>query len=159
MSTTPYRGFGLAPFGLSPYGYGSPALANPNIGLIFKKQDNSIGSSRLIDPATRDYKVDPTTGRMLGMDDMQQMVYLALVTVKGSSTVALLGQSFTSIKIITQNIEAQIDNEVRRALEKLTQKKLITIDNVFVEVDEHNVARIHVVWTDTSKNVQVTTSI
>lgn len=149
----------MAPFGTVPFGYGTPAIANPNVGLVFRKTDSSLGNNRFIDPATRDYVIDEETGRIVGQDAMQQMVYLALVTVKESSAVFDLGQNFTSIKVITANIEAQITNEVKRALNHLTVKKQITINNVFVDVDANHVARIHVVWTDTSKNVQVTTTI
>lgn len=149
----------MAPFGTVAFGYGNPAIANPNVGLVLKKSDNSLGSSRFIDPATRDYVIDPETGRIVGQDNMQQMVYLALVTVKESSAVFDLGQNFTSIKQITPNINAQITNDVKRCLNHLTVKKQIVINNVFVQVDDRNVARINVVWTDTSKNVQVTTTI
>ncbi len=149
----------MAPFGTVPFGYGTPAIANPNVGLVFRKTDSSLGNNRFIDPSTRDYVIDTETGRIVGQDAMQQMVYLALVTVKESSAVFDLGQNFTSIKVITENIEAQITNEVKRALNHLTVKKQITINNIFVERDDRNVIRIHVVWTDTSKNVQITTTI
>ncbi len=158
MSTTPFRGFGLAPFGLSPYGYGSPALANPNVGLIFKKTDNSIGSNRFINPETRDYMIDEDTGRLVGQDAVQQLVYLALVTVKGSSAVTNLGQSFTSIQVKTQNVDIIIKNEVNLALKKLIDKKQITLNDVFVEF-VNGAALIRVVWTDISQNKQVTTII
>ena len=148
----------MSPFGLSPYGYGSPALANPNIGLIFKKSDNSVGSNRFIDPSTRDYVIDPDTGRLVGQDAVQQLVYLALVTVKGSSAVTGLGQSFTSIQVKTENIDVIIKNEVNLALNKLITQKLITLNDVFIEF-VNGAALIRVVWTDTSQNKQITTTI
>lgn len=158
MSSTPYRGFGLAPFGLAPFGYGSPTIANPNIGLIFKKTDNSIGGGRFIDPVTRDYAIDSETGRLVGQDSVQQLVYLALVTVKGSSAVTNLGQSFTSIQLKTENIDVIIKNEVNLALKKLITQKLITLNDVVVDF-VNGAARIRVVWTDISQNKQVTTTI
>ena len=159
MTITPYKGFGVAPFGTSPFGYGNPALADPNVGKVFKKTDSSVGNNRFIDPSTRDYSIDVDTGRIVGQDAMQQMVYLALVTVRGSSAVTDLGQGFTSIKQINQNVEAQITNEVNTALQILTRNKQIFLNDVFVQIDANKVARIHVVWTDTSKNVQITTII
>ena len=125
MAVTPYRGFGMAPFGTVPFGYGSPAIANPNVGLVFRKTDSSVGNNRFIDPETKDYVIDSETGRLVGQDAMQSMVYLALVTVKESSAVFGLGQTFSSIKQITPNIEAQITDEVNRDLNHITFKSSI----------------------------------
>ena len=159
MAITPYLGLGLAPFGTVPFGFGAPALANPNVGKIFDNNDGTIGNNRLIDPRTRDYLMNTATGRIYGQDAMQQMVYLALVTVKESSSVNSLGENFSSIKQITPNVQAALTNEVKLAVNHLTTKKQIVLNNVFVQIDQNNVARIHVVWTDTSKNIQVTTVI
>ncbi len=158
MASTVFRGFGLAPLGTTPFGFGSPALADPNVGKPLTKADGSQGDARKINPVTRDYELD-ANGRVVGIDAVQQQVYLALVTVQTSSAVNELGQLFSSVKLITQNLTAQMTNEVRRALSKLIAAGLVELNNVTVELTIQKVALVHIEWTDLTKGTTSTISI
>jgi hypothetical protein len=149
--STPFLGFGLAPAGTSAFGYGSPATANANTGLAMTKDDGSQGAARMIDPHTRDYRFDKN-GRAVGIDGIPQQVYLALLTVLNSSAVSGLGNAIGSIKTITENIKAQISNEVARALSKLTAAKLVKLVDVEVELNTNHAPLIHVRWIDLTNN-------
>lgn len=156
--TTPKKGFGLAPFGSSIFGYGSPALANPNIGKALATT-TGVGEVRFINPKTKDYEMDPATGKLLGGTDTQQLVYLALVTVSNSSAVQSLGQGISKIKLITSNLQRQVENEVQLALRSLIIKNIISLDSVTVDRDRNNAVIIVVAWTDLAREQQFNLSV
>lgn len=139
--------------GVSIFGFGSPALANPNIGAAFANDTTgAIESARMIDPLTKDYKISPVTGRLVGGSDVQQLVYLALATISNSSAVQNLGQGLSKIKLITSNIQRRIESEIELALSKLTKANLISLDSVVVERTPTNLVKITVKWTDLAKS-------
>lgn len=148
---TDIKGFGIAPAGTSPFGFGAPATASPTVGKPLTKADGSQGDARKIDPVTKDYVIDPTTGRTVGFDGVQQQVYLALVTVKGSSAVADLGQEFTSLKLIPENIQALVEDKVREALAALIQKNKVQLIRVDTELNRNKALAIRVKWMDLTK--------
>lgn len=150
MASTVFKGFGLAPAGTAPFGFGAPALADPNIGQALTKTDGSQGEARSIDPRTRDYAFDEK-GRVKGIDSVQQQVYLALVTVRDSSSVTGLGQLFSSIKLITANLQTQMTNEVRQALSRLIAENKVQLVSVRVELTPSKAALVHVEWLDLTK--------
>ena len=79
--TTSILGAGLSPFGLSYAGYGSPATTNPLNKTILIDDFGQPGQVRLIDPVTKDYRFN-SNGRIVGGNGIQQLVYLALLTVR-----------------------------------------------------------------------------
>ena len=163
--TTSNRGTGIAPFGTSPFGFGAPAEANPNVGKAYNTAQNTQGTGRFINPETRDYQFDANTGRLIGQNSAQQMVYLALVTEKGSSAVLGLGEDYTLIKTVSPDIQALVETSVKNALKSLTDRKIITLDQVILNLvknkrtDPNRLMRISVRWTDLNNNTSFETII
>lgn len=159
MTFTPQRGLGTAPAGSSYAGFGLPATTTPPTSIPFQKADGTQGTSRAIDAATRDYVLDLTTGRVLGMDAVQQLVLLALTTVKGSSAVASLGQEISTIRTITDSTTALITLRVSEALASLIAQRKVSLDSVSVERTQDSRIEIEVRWTDLTKNKPNVTTI
>lgn len=133
-------GFGLSSFGLSPYGTGTPETsAVPASG---------AAGSRYINPATRDYQQDPTTGQLAQMPSTRQRVLLALLTVQGSSSV----YGRFGIKLprkMGTSFEVEMRFAVRAALRHLTDaEKVIRIDSITVERGAGSRSRTTVSYTD-----------
>src|SRR5574343_541381 len=100
--STPNLGAGIAPAGTSPFGFGAPAVITTRETHLFAMSDmgeTGVGSARRIDPTTRDYVIDAETGLTLGYTATQQNVYLALVTLRGSSILATLGSDVSKIQV------------------------------------------------------------
>lgn len=157
MTTTPYKGFGICPIGSVPFGYGSPATARPNIGAALTTTKGTAGNARLIDPRTKDYVIDPNTGRPMGDDGIRSMVYLALTTIKGTSTVTDLGNEFDTVKLKNEKTEAQLQDLTRQALAELVNQKLIRIESVVVNTSGFPTLKITFTNLKTSQldNVQI----
>ena len=113
-------------------------FVNPN--------NNSIGNSRYINPVTGDYLFN-SNGKIAGLIGMQQAVYLSLVTVLGSSAVISLGQTYSTIQVITQNFNQDIQNSVNLALANLINNGSISLDNVSV-TKKSNSVELLISWTD-----------
>lgn len=159
--TTNNKGLGIAPFGTVPFGFGDPAKANTNTGKAYSNEKGvqlSNFGGRKINVLTKDYEFDEH-GRALGMDNIQQMVYLALVTIRNSSTVLGLGEDFSQIKIITQNIKALIEDKVNLALQTLIKQNLVELQEVIVRRNEQNAIQINIKWIDLTKKIAITTKI
>lgn len=129
-------GFGLCPFGTVPFGFGTPATFDNNIGSPLLKEDGSQGTAIFLDPATGDYVLNADTNEYIGMDVVEQMVYLALNTVRGSAFLETLGQGFSTIRVISKNIQVRVEDEVRIALSALISDKLIELVAVEVSVKQ-----------------------
>ena len=126
------NGFGAMPLGGSPFGLaevdrgeglGGAVLRDPATG-------ESTGSRR-IDPTKRDYVLDEH-GRALGMHDIQQLVFLAVATAKGSSAMVSLGQTLSTIQVIDAGIERSVAGVLTEALAHLTGPRLISILGISV---------------------------
>jgi len=144
---TPNYGSGLFPAGLAFAGFGSVAVGDdydPSLG---------AGNAQYLDPETGLFKTDEFAKPYL-MTAAQEMVVLSFRTRQGSSIVQSIGQNFGSIKMITNNVEILIKNEVARCLD-------FAISNNFIELLEVNVKRIpnvpsrlsmEVIWRDIGSN-------
>lgn len=125
-------GLGRAPLGTSPYGFGTPDAA-PVLGgaPLVRPADGGRPGSRSIDPATGQY-VYGADGRIEGMSDMQQMVYLAVKTDAGSAWDPSLGDDRSQLRDVTVNFAQRREASLRTALAHLTGPGLITILSVDV---------------------------
>lgn len=157
MSTT-FKGFGISHAGTSPFGFGDVATADANVGNTLLKTDGSQGDASMISPITRDYVFDKF-GRKVGIDAVQQSVYLALITVKDTSAVFGLGSTFQNIKTITPNLNAQVTIAVNDALSALIAAKKVLVQSVSVTITPTKAAQITVNWVDLTKSTNNTTSI
>jgi phage baseplate assembly protein W len=137
-------GFGTAPAGTSGAGLGVPVTASA-------PPDGPAGS-RFIDPVTKDYAIDTSTGQLQQMPPTRQRVLIILTTEIGSATtLPTLGVKWP--RKMGDTYAAQVKNAVTAALYQLTEvEKVIRLKDVIVEKGRGGRSRITVVWTDLSTN-------
>lgn len=137
-------GFGSQPFGSSPYGIGTPAVAEASGGKILRNASTGKSTGSLL-IENGNYVFDDN-GRLLGMDDVKQLVYLAVRTTKGSSAMRELGQTLRKIDRITSNIERRVDATLREAVKHLVDKQLVEVTSVTVEHVREGVVIARMAW-------------
>jgi phage baseplate assembly protein W len=118
----PASGF---PLGVYPAGLGGPTTAPdaPTAPPVI---------ARYIEPLTGDYELDATTGQYTGMPPVRQMVEIALGSVRGSSAVAPdIGTEIPPL--IDEAFASAVDADVRFAVRKLVEARLIRVRDVRVE--------------------------
>jgi hypothetical protein len=126
-----------APFPFSLYrGITTPQPNNPidRRDLLDYNGSNIIQNSRYINPLTRDFEVSPTN-LLQGQNAVDQQVLLALNTTFNSSAQAGFGQSISSTKLITSDIQNQITNSVQQTLSTLISGNYINIQSVLVNAN------------------------
>lgn len=142
-------GFGLAPAGLSPFGLGSPdeGAAPPS----------GPAGSRYLNPITRDYQIDPSTGQQAQMPPVRQRVLLTVLTAKNSSAVPGFGTRIPAL--MGETFESEVRAEITRELRQLTDvERVARLDGVKVEKGLGGRARVTISYTDltTATRDQVT---
>jgi hypothetical protein len=155
--TTTFTGAGLSQFGTSYAGYGTPTTTNPVNKTILIGNYGIAGQTRFINPITGDYEFN-ANGRIIGGNGIQQLVYLALVTVRGSSAMLTLGQSFTNIQVIGSNYITFVKGEVNKALKDLIDQKKIELVDVTVDTS-NTTSRIRIKWRDLATGTELTNTI
>jgi hypothetical protein len=146
---TTKKGFGFCKAGTSSFGYGDPGTVTPDRSKILQLADGTQGTARKIDLLTRDYVLDTVSGRFVGMDQVEQMVNLALITIRGSAIIPTFGQAFSNIKTITDNVLVKVEDEVSQALADLIRNKFISLEGVDVQVNKGRLS-VTVSWRDIS---------
>ena len=144
-------GFGIMGFGTGPMGLGTPVSA--------EAPPTGEAGTRYINPATRDYQVDPSTGQQAQMPVVRQQVLLALTTLKKSAA----SLDWLGVKLprkMGDRLQTETEKSVRAALRHLTDtQRLIRIDTIKAVAGRGGRAEITVGWTDvvTGKADSVTT--
>jgi hypothetical protein len=127
------------PMGTSPFGLGTPAAAAV-------PPDGPAGS-RYLNPITRDYEVDSSTGQFKQMPGTRQRVLIALLTVRNSSGIP--GFGVRAPVRMGDSFEAEMQNAVRQALRHMSEiEKSIRIDDIKVERGLGGRSRTTVSFTD-----------
>jgi hypothetical protein len=147
-------GFGSQPNGSSPYGIGTPAVSSGTGGKLLR--DTSTGrrmGSRRIDPFTKDYVLDEN-GRILGMNNTQQLVLMAVSTDKGSSAMRSLGQELRRIERITSNFARRVDTTLRACVQHIVDLGLIEVLGTRVEIVRPGVSKARLLWRDLESGVE-----
>lgn len=108
--------------------------------------------SRLIDQTTRDYVYDEY-GRTVGMPDVQQLVFLAVSTRKGSASMRELGHELAKIDRITANTARRVDVTMRAAVSHLVARGLIEVQGTTVEVVRAGRIQMSLLWRDLSGQI------
>lgn len=147
----PELGIGRAPLGRSSLGYGSPSVANSTSMKALLDEFGVKRNAMKINTVTGDFVRDPVTGIHLGMDSVQQQVYLALRTLKGSAVVQSLGIAF-KIKTLSETTEQKVKEAVATALLSLTSRSLIRVDSVKAERVRMTGLSVLVTWTNLTTN-------
>lgn len=141
-------GFGSQPFGSSPYGIGTPATAPEQGGALLR--DTVTGQTRgarRIDPLARDYVLDEN-GRLLGVDNIKQLVQLAISTSRGSAAMRRLGQALREIDRVSPNFQRRVDQALREAVQHLVNDDLIEVVGTEVQILRSGVAFARLRWRD-----------
>ena len=139
-------GFGSHPAGSVSAGLGSPDTTVAPGGKLFREPTYGYSTgSRFIDPLTKDYRFDEY-GRIVGMDDVKQLVYLAVSTTQGTAAMRDLGQTIRLIQRVTSNIETRVEFTLRNALRRLTDAGLIEVDGVSVQIVRPGVVLARLRW-------------
>lgn len=132
-------GFGTMPAGFGPFGLGTPPAP--------AEAPTGGGGTRFIDPATKDYTIDSSTGQYGQAPSSRQRVVLALTTLFESSGVPGFGIKLP--KRMGDTFEAECKSAVASALRLMTEiEKSIRVDAVTVERGRGGRARVTVAWTD-----------
>lgn len=145
-------GFGSSSFGAAPYGLGTPEAEETPSGKALALASNPAAlrakeRARYIDPVTRQFQVDEH-GQFVGMDAVQQQVYLALRTIRGEAIPEQLGTEILSIQDIGDDFEQRVRQSVDDALARLVKAKLVRVDGVDIDRPNRNAALIRVRWTN-----------
>lgn len=145
--SSPTYGAGLSPAGLSPAGYGTPATGDATApGTPLRTSQGTAGQARFLDPRTRDYAFDGE-GRLVGQGGVPARVQLALTTTLGSSILQTLGLDAWP-DVVTDAIESQVGDAVRRALKKLVDAGEVEIAAIEVSRPTANRLVTRVSWRD-----------
>lgn len=103
---------------------------------------------RYLDGYSGDYRIDATTGHLAGMPVVRQRVLLAIMTVRGSSSVLPTFGMRHPPKIEASTTWA-MQAEVRSALSSMVDRHEIRIDQIDVEqVEGSGRIRVTVDYTD-----------
>lgn len=141
-------GYGSSPFGTGPYGYGTPSTGTPATGQLFADaQTGTIGTGRKIDPATRQYVFD-ADGNPVGQDTVPQLVQLAYSTVKGSSILPDLGESYSELETIGDDFQERLNALATAPVRFLIDDKRLEILSVTIDRIGVSGARVAVNWRD-----------
>lgn len=154
-------GFGISPFGVGPYGYGTPPGAPTPAATFFGGQNVTSAQSftgRAINPATRQYIFD-AAGRIAGQDTVQQLVYLAYATKKGTSVIASLGSSILGTDTIDETFQAVLTARATEPIQSLIDDGRVSVVSVDVTRFSADGVSIAVRWKDTSTGRENTVNL
>ena len=130
-----------SPLGSTPFGVGTPLPAGP-------PPVGNSGLCRYLDGLTGDYAIDHVTGHLASMPVTRQRVLLAILTVKGSSSV-LPNMGIRRPPKIDATTTWAMQREVERGLAPLVDEHAIRIDRIAVEqVEGSGRIRVTVSFTD-----------
>jgi hypothetical protein len=141
----PY-GLGIASLGSTALGFGAPTKTNSTTAKLYATSSGR-GNAAQVDTETGDMVRDGTTGIHRGMDGVQQQVYLALRTLKGSAVVSTLGIAFKATTI-SETTARRVQDAVRLALADLSLRQLVRVDEVTSERVKMTGLRVSVKWTN-----------
>ena len=153
MSTSTL-GAGAAPAGGSVAGFGVPATATAPVPQSFVN-----GAAVAIDPVKRDYTFD-ANGNRNRMTSTQQLVYLAILTVRGSAGTPTMGMEPLP-DVFSENTSSRVKQAVYRALLPYTSTTpaLIQVVSVNVSRKPNGPMQLAVVWRDLSSRQETTTTV
>lgn len=145
-------GFGNSALGTSPFGVGTPLTsADPPTALV--RAGLALPGCRYIDPRTRDYAHDDDTRQLAQMPPVRQRVLLALLTLRGSSTV-IPRMGIAMPRKITESFDTEVRHAVLGALYQLTTVERVARVNS-VRAERHSPAGrvlVEVEFTDLTNN-------
>jgi hypothetical protein len=154
-------GAGACPAGSSAAGYGVPDSAAVPINAVLPDVRSGLPQTgRAIDPVSKSYTFTPD-GRLRGVATVPQLVQLALTTIRGTSVVPTLGQTFMQIQEKGANFAQVVAAAVNLAFADLVKQKLVQVVSVDVQQPPNSPdAGIGIVkWVDLSSGIVNTNNI
>lgn len=143
-------GAGNYPVGSLHCGFGQPSQINSSTAKVWIKRDGTQGNASLIDPRTGDYVLDEF-GNSVGDDSINQMVFLALTTIRNTSAVSNFGLELDiNNSIINESTLPRVKLAVFKALKHLTDPQVITIVDVTTTRISGTGLEINVQWQNNS---------
>ena len=153
-------GFGTQRAGSSSSGTGGPAIGQSMPGVVLRDPaTQAMSSSRAIDSVARDYQYDAVTGRLLGMNDVRQLVQLAVSTDKGTSAMRSLGNELKGIDRITSNFERRVTDALNGALSDLISRGLVSIADIVIQRIGPTKVFVRLEWRDLTTGVEHSTVV
>ena len=149
-------GAGKAPAGAASAGYGVPDAAYvPNSAILPDPKSGFAQTGRFINPITGDYQFT-ADGRLIGMGTVPQLVLIALETVKGSSVIPTLGNTFQLVQEKGPSFLAQMRAVVNDALSDLIKTKMLQLVSVTTQEQPSNpdTGIVQVAWLDLTTGLQ-----
>lgn len=146
-----FLGLGACPLGSTPIGFGIYTSLNSTAGKLYQDNDGIIRNAEKINIETGQVEYDQETGIPKGMDSVQQMVYLALRTVQGSSIIPTFGLKF-NLKTINSSTKQKIQQAVEGALANLVSRRLIEIVEITVDRIKLNAIFYQLKWKNLTNN-------
>lgn len=147
-------GFGQHPWGIAPAGYGTPGFELAVPPRVYLDTAGNQHDARAISPDSGDLIVDDS-GQARGQPSVEVMVYLALMTSKGSAADPQLGRDPWPVTK-TPATPAQIRSIVTAALDSLVRRQLVAIDKIEVNDRGQSGVRVVVNWTDLTRGTRGT---
>lgn len=135
--------------GSSGFGFGSPVTATPRSPRVLVCADGTQGNAALLDPRSGDFVLDGA-GNKAGCDAIEQKVYLALRTIRGSSVVPDLGIEPEG-GVLLEDFVARRRLAVEAALKDLTTSRSIVLVDVLVAREGQSSTRTEVRWRKTTE--------
>ena len=154
-------GAGLAPAGSAAAGYGVPDSAHvPNNAVLPLPINGLPQTGRAINPQTKSYTFT-ADGRIVGAPTVQQLVQLALITVRGSSCVATLGNTVSQIQEKGTSYAQLVTSAITDALADLIKDKQVQIASITVQdyPNKPDAATATLKWIDLSTGIQSITNV
>lgn len=148
-------GLGRFGLGLGSFGYGVPAKANSTSVKLFLDQTKEQRNAAEINTVSGDIVRDQVTGIHRGMDSVEQQVYLALRTLRGSSVIADLGINI-KIKVISDTLAQKVRDAVTEALSSLVSRRLVRVESISVERIKLTGVRVIVKWFNMTNGETIT---
>lgn len=128
------------PMGSAPYGLGTPVTSEA-------PPDGPAGC-RYLNPATRDYELDPDTGQFAQMPHLRHRVLHTLLMIQGSSTARPI-DGVKQPRRMGPTFEAEMRASVRAAMRQMTDiEKVMLIEDIAVERGRGGRARVTVSYRD-----------
>jgi hypothetical protein len=158
--STPSKGLGVSPLGTAAYGYGQPATTPEPGGRVYVDSQGVRRGSRKLrfgDNSTSipfrkggKYEYDDK-GMAVGSADVDHLVTVAALMIKGSSAAYDVGNRFYEARHITPNLQKEQEANVAEAFKSLVDQRLIRIESVRVETRGY-VAVTHIRIRDLTTN-------
>lgn len=149
-------GTGVSPAGAAAAGYGVPDAASvPNNAILPAAITGFPQTGRYLNPQTGDYQFT-SDGRLMGMDTVPQLVTIALKTIRGSSAIPTLGQTFSQIQEKGPSFLAQMTAACNMALADLVKRNMVQIKRVFTQEYPSNpdAGVVWLKWTDLTTDLE-----